>query len=89
MDSYILRYRHNYRCRYRYITDIGIVTDIVTDLDIDTITDADIDTIPDTDIGTVTEIVTDLDTITYKDVDIHTIRHRHSHRYRHPTSIFP
>ena len=56
MDSYILRYRHSYRCRYRYITDIGIVTDIVTDLDIDTITDADIDTITYTDIGIVTDI---------------------------------
>ena len=49
MDSYILRYRHSYRCRYRYITDIGIVTDIVTDLDIDTITDTDIGIVTDID----------------------------------------
>lgn len=45
MDSYILRYRHNYRCRYRYITDIGTVTEIVTDLDTITYKDVDIHTI--------------------------------------------
>ena len=36
-----------------------------------------------------TEIVTDLDSITYEAVGRHTIRHRHSHRYRHPTPVFP